>query len=133
IHGEESLVESLQKNVTRQAQRRGRFLAAMAKNAVTRTPPLGFFRTFVMEKDGEENNSINLKHRGTAPLVDLIRVHALACGSTSVNSFDRIADIAVDGQLSDKACERLHHALEFVAMVDRKSTRLNSSHVSISY
>lgn len=117
IHGEESLVESLQKNVTRQAQRRGRFLAAMAKNAVTRTPPLGFFRTFVMEKDGEENNSINLKHRGTAPLVDLIRVHALACGSTSVNSFDRIADIAVDGQLSDKACERLHHALEFVAMV----------------
>lgn len=117
IYGEESLVESLQHKVTRQAQRRGRFLAAMAKNAVSRTPPLGFFRTFVMEKDGKENKSINLKHRGTAPLVDLIRVHALACGSTSVNSFDRIADIAVDGQLSEKACERLHHALEFVAMV----------------
>ncbi|HLR16629.1 MAG TPA: DUF294 nucleotidyltransferase-like domain-containing protein [Alcanivoracaceae bacterium] len=117
IHGEESLVESLQKTVTEEARRRGRFLAAMAKNAVSRTPPLGFFRTFVMEKDGKENRSINLKHRGTAPLVDLIRVHALACGSTSVNSFDRIADIAVGGQLSEKACERLHHALEFIAMV----------------
>lgn len=31
-----------------------------------------------MEQDGKHNNSINLKRRGTAPLADLIRVHALA-------------------------------------------------------
>jgi CBS domain-containing protein len=46
-----------------------RFLACMARNALLRTPPLGFFKDFVIESDGRHTNAINLKRRGTAPLV----------------------------------------------------------------
>ncbi|MCW8829790.1 MAG: DUF294 nucleotidyltransferase-like domain-containing protein, partial [Gammaproteobacteria bacterium] len=117
VYGEERFVETLQQRVAQRASRSPRFLAALARNALGRTPPLGFFRTFVMEKDGRQNNSINLKRRGTAPLVDVIRVHALAVGSQAQNSFDRLDDIERAALLPAGQVERLRHALEFIAMV----------------
>ncbi|QFU00691.1 Putative nucleotidyltransferase substrate binding domain protein [Halomonas sp. THAF5a] len=116
VFGDNPLVEQLQDLVAELAPRHPRFLASMARNALGRTPPLGFFRTFVMEKDGKHNNSINLKRRGTAPMVDLIRVHALACGSRAQNSFERLEDIDRTQLLAPGVSDRLRYALEFLSM-----------------
>jgi len=116
VYGDERLVEELQELVANKAPLAERFLAAMARNALNRTPPLGFFRTFVMEKNGKENRSINIKRRGTAPMVDLIRIHALACGSRAQNSFDRLDDIAQTQLLTPNAVEKIRYALEFMSM-----------------
>ncbi|CBV43326.2 DUF294 nucleotidyltransferase-like domain-containing protein [Halomonas elongata] len=116
VYGENVMVEQLQDLVAEKAAQSPFFLAAMARNALNRTPPLGFFRTFVMEKDGKHNNSINLKRRGTAPLVDLIRVHALACGSRSQNSFDRLDDIDRTSLLAPGVSDRLRYSLELMSM-----------------
>ncbi|MCL7751758.1 DUF294 nucleotidyltransferase-like domain-containing protein [Guyparkeria hydrothermalis] len=117
VHGEERFVEQLQDLVAERASHSPLFLAALARNALNRTPPLGFFRTFVMEKDGQHNNSINLKRRGTAPLVDVIRVHALAVGSRSQNSFERLDDIVKANTLPAGQADKLRYALEFISMV----------------
>ncbi len=116
IYGEEHYVEALQDLIAQTAPQSPLFLAAMARNALNRTPPLGFFRTFVMEKDGKHNNSINLKRRGTAPMVDLIRVHALACGSKAQNSFQRLNDISKTQLLATGVSDKLSYALEFLCM-----------------
>ncbi|MGQ4878844.1 DUF294 nucleotidyltransferase-like domain-containing protein [Billgrantia sp. LNSP4103-1] len=116
-YGEEAYVEELQDLLARKAPDSPRFLAALARNALNRKPPLGFFRTFVMEKDGKHNNSINLKRRGTAPLVDLIRVHALACGSRAQNSFERLDDISATQLLAPGVGEKLRYAMELLSMV----------------
>lgn len=117
VYGEEVFVEQLQDLVASKASQSPLFLAAMARNACNRTPPLGFFRTFVMEKDGKQNNIINLKRRGTAPLVDLVRVHALACGSNAQDTFTRLEAIAEARILPEGNGARLGHALEFISMV----------------
>ncbi|GHE20645.1 DUF294 nucleotidyltransferase-like domain-containing protein [Halomonas urumqiensis] len=116
VYGENRFVEQLQDLVATEASKNPMFLAAMARNALGRTPPLGFFRTFVMEKDGKHNNTINLKRRGTAPMVDLIRVHALACGSQAQNSFARLDDIDRTQLLATGVSDKLRYALEFLAM-----------------
>ena len=112
VAGESDLIETLQTQITTDAANYPAFLAAMARNALNRTPPLGFFRGFVTEKDGQQNNSINVKRRGTAPLTDLIRLHALACGSLSRNSFDRLKDISETQILGPGVAARLEDALE---------------------
>lgn len=117
VYGEEAYVEELQDLLARQAPDSPRFLAAMARNAMNRTPPLGFFRAFVMEKDGKHKNSINLKRRGTAPLADLIRVHALACGSRAQNSFERLDAIADTQLLAPGVGDKLRYAMELLSMV----------------
>jgi CBS domain-containing protein len=116
VFGENRYVEALQELIAEKAPRNKLFLAAMARNALGRTPPLGFFRGFVMEKDGQQNNTINLKRRGLAPMTDLIRVHALACGSRAQNSFARLDDIGQAQLLGPGVEGKLRAAMEFLAI-----------------
>lgn len=115
-YGEDHYVETLQDLIAEAAPKSPLFLAAMARNALNRTPPLGVFRTFVMEQDGKHNNSINLKRRGTAPMVDLVRIHALACGSKAQNSFQRLNDISKTQLLATGMSDKLSYAFEFLCM-----------------
>lgn len=117
VYGEAELVENLKELVAQKASHNPLFLASLARNSLNRTPPLGFFRTFVMEKDGQQNNIINLKGRGTAPLTDLIRVHALAAGSKAQNSLERLDAIATTKLLTEEAITQLRYALEFLSIV----------------
>ncbi|EKO3799598.1 TPA: cyclic nucleotide-binding/CBS domain-containing protein [Vibrio harveyi] len=117
VHGRVKWAEQLSGFIVRRAKKNNRFLACMAYNAIRRTPPLGFFKDFVMEKDGRHRNSINLKRRGTAPMADLIRVHALAIGSRSQNSFERLDDINNAGILPKGRGMDLKDAMELIYMV----------------
>ncbi|EON92292.1 signal-transduction protein [Marinobacter lipolyticus SM19] len=117
IYGRTEFAEELKILVAERASNSQRFLAMLARNALNRTPPLGFFRTFVMEEDGKQNNTFNLKRRGTAPLSDLIRVHALACGSRAQNSFNRLKAIAETKLIPDDGVGNLRDALEFISIV----------------
>ena len=117
VYGRVKWAEQLNAFILRRAKKNNRFLACLARNALNRTPPLGFFKNFVMEKDGRHNNSINLKRRGTAPLADLIRVHGLAIGSQSQNSFERLEDIIEAGILPASKGQDLQHAMEFISLV----------------
>ncbi|NOI79071.1 cyclic nucleotide-binding/CBS domain-containing protein [Vibrio tubiashii] len=117
VYGRLKWAEHLNGFIVRRSRKNNRFLACLARNAMNRTPPLGFFKDFVMEKDGQHKNSINLKRRGTAPLADLIRVHALAVGSRSKNSFERLDDIHEAGILPKGKARDLSDALEFISMV----------------
>jgi len=117
VYGRVKWAEQLNAFIVRRAKKNNRFLACLAHNARNRTPPLGFFKDFVMEKDGRHNNSINLKRRGTAPLADLVRVHALAIGSPSQNSLQRLDDIIEAGILPKSKGEDLQHAMELISLV----------------
>lgn len=58
-----------------------------------------------------------MKRRGTAPLADLIRVHALSVGSTSRNSFSRLTDIEKAGILVKGQVANIRDSMELIAMV----------------
>ncbi|MBL73418.1 DUF294 nucleotidyltransferase-like domain-containing protein [Idiomarina baltica] len=117
VWGEFSFAKQLNELIRVKAKNNKRFLGSMARNALSRTPPLGFFKDFVMEKDGKHRDSINTKRRGTAPVADLIRVHALAVGSTQRNSFARLEDIMEANILPKGRGPDLRDALELISMV----------------
>ena len=117
VWGRTEWAAHLRKIISRKAQGNPRFLACMARNALLRTPPLGFFKDFVVESDGRHTHAINIKRRGTGPLVDLIRVHALAIGSQALNSFDRLREIIDAAVLPLGRGQDLYDALEFISTV----------------
>ncbi|MBB1486787.1 DUF294 nucleotidyltransferase-like domain-containing protein [Oceanospirillum sediminis] len=117
VWGKTKWADQLNTFIVRRARKSPHFLGCLARNSLSRTPPLGFFKSFVMEKDGEHRNSINLKRRGTAPTADLIRVHALAVGSRAQNSFERLDDIIKADILPKGRGTDLKDALEFISMV----------------
>ncbi|WP_428603943.1 putative nucleotidyltransferase substrate binding domain-containing protein [Sedimenticola sp.] len=117
VWGRTGWATELRRFITHMSKNNRKFLASMARNALNRTPPLGFFKEFVLEKDGQHKDSMNLKRRGTAPLSDVIRVHALAVGSMSVNSFERLDDVTETGLLPAGKATDLSDALEYISIV----------------
>jgi CBS domain-containing protein len=117
VWGKIEWAEKLRALIAQKAKGQSRFLASMARNALLRTPPLGFFKDFVVEADGRHSKAINLKRRGTAPMADLIRVHALAVGSQAQNSFERLKDVVAAGVLPPGRGQDLHDTLEFISTV----------------
>ena len=117
VDGKIAWAEQLTRFIVDKAKKNPAFLAAMSRNALNRTPPLGFFKDFVLEKDGRQRYSLNLKRRGTAPMVDVIRVHALAEGSLSQNSFDRLDDLAQSSLLPEGKTAEISDALEYLSMI----------------
>jgi CBS domain-containing protein len=114
IRDPEGLFEELQEHVLEHSRANRIFIAYMASNALKHRPPLGFFRNFVLIHGGEHDHTFDLKHRGTVPVIDMARVHALAAGISPVNTLERIEAAAGVGALSAEAAANLTDALEFI-------------------
>nr|WP_241262983.1 DUF294 nucleotidyltransferase-like domain-containing protein [Parahaliea mediterranea] len=111
IHGEAALCRQLQQTMLEQSSRNTIFLAALAANALDRPPPLGIFRRFVVDRDGQHRDSLDLKKRGVLPITDIVRLHALARGVGAVNTDERLQALADSGELALVDARNLTDAL----------------------
>ncbi|MBF0383284.1 MAG: cyclic nucleotide-binding/CBS domain-containing protein [Magnetococcales bacterium] len=116
IYGETALFDDLWDFVRRKGQKNRIYLAHMAANAVTRHPPLGFFRNFVLIRGGIHKHTLDLKHNGVIPIVDLARIYALDAGLEAVNTQERLEAAPHAGTLSRSGSHDLADALEFIAL-----------------
>lgn len=115
IAGKSELTKALRKNVLKRAQSNTIFLAMMCENALLHSPPLGFFKTFVLESDGDHNNTLELKKRGTIPIVDIARNYSLSAGLKPLNTIERLEAMEKAGVMSKEMAYSLIDAHEFIA------------------
>ncbi|PID54113.1 MAG: nucleotidyltransferase, partial [Micrococcales bacterium] len=117
VHGDLTLADRLQERITAQAPQAKTFQAHLAKHAVDRRPPIGFFRGFVLESEGEHADTFNLKLGGVAAVTELARVYALSAGVAEVNTHRRLSACADKGALSRDHMADLRDAFEFISYV----------------
>lgn len=115
VYGPQTLFDALQDKVLAQTRDNDIFLAGMTGNSLTECPPLGFFRKFVLERDGSEVKGIDLKHKGNALINDIARVYALSAGIKEVNTAKRIRALMEENILNRKDALNLADAHEFIA------------------
>ncbi len=100
VYGARSLFEALRQDVedalnvqAMDAERN--FLGMLAALSLQNTPPLSFFRRFVLDRSGEERPAFNIQGRGVRPIVDAARVLALELRfMASSSTFDRLRHAA---------------------------------------
>jgi len=114
VEGDEKLVDDLKDYIAELARKNQFFLAMMAKNAMAFQPPLGFFRQFVLEKGGKHGDTLDLKHRGVIPIVELARIHSLAAGEVRVNTRRRLQAAVEAGKITEGTGRSLEDALELI-------------------
>lgn len=115
IYGNADYVAELQAYVLPRAQKNTIFLAMLCDNALSHSPPLGFFKTFVLQTDGDHKNILNLKKRGTIPIVDIAREYALSAANAALNTIDRLRAVHEAGAMSREMAYSLVDAHEFIA------------------
>jgi CBS domain-containing protein len=114
IHGDCQLAEQVQQTMLQQASRNSIFQAALAANALEGKPPLGIFRRFVVDRDGEHRDSLDLKKRGVLPVTEIVRLHALANGLPQVNTDERLKALAEARHMTIVDSRNLADALNFI-------------------
>jgi CBS domain-containing protein len=117
IAGKTSLLEQLRADVLRRTQGNSLFLSHMVGNALKHRPPLTLFGNIASTRKNKGPSTIDLKHQGIVPIVDLARVYALAGGLDAVNSHDRLEQAAEKGEISPSSVRDLRDALEFISTV----------------
>jgi CBS domain-containing protein len=109
------LCEELHERIIEKSRANRIFIAYMAANALKNRPPLGFFRNIVLIQGGDHDHTLDIKHRGLIPIIDLARVYALSAGIAENNTNERLQVAAERGALSRDGAANLIDALELIA------------------
>jgi CBS domain-containing protein len=117
VYGEAKLLDWLKDFTLSMAKDNKIFLGYLANMAIKNTPPIGFLKTFVVEKSGEHKDQLNLKIKGLAPLVDIVRLFALEKGLKETSTIERIQSLRDKHTIIKEYADELLHAFEFILLL----------------
>ncbi|MFS8181335.1 DUF294 nucleotidyltransferase-like domain-containing protein [Pseudovibrio denitrificans] len=115
IGGDTSLFENLQTETLEASSRNSIFVAHMVSNSLKHTPPLSLLRGLATIRSGEHKNTLDMKHNGVVPVVDLARIYALQGQISAVNTRARLEEARETGQLSKSGAGDLLDAYDLIA------------------
>jgi CBS domain-containing protein len=116
-HGHQQLAEKLRDYVVIQAPNRGIFLMNLARDCMSTKIPLSFFRNFLVEKDGEHKDRLDIKSRGLTPFVDFARIMALRNGLRETNTLSRFRILGEAGLIPSELYTEVVEAYEFQTQI----------------
>ncbi|MBI5100392.1 MAG: cyclic nucleotide-binding/CBS domain-containing protein [Nitrospirae bacterium] len=117
LSGNLKLAENLRVYLEKILKGQNIFLARMASVITNNRPPLGFFRTFVVEKSGEHKDRLDLKLRGVGPMVDIARLFALESGVMETSTLERIKAMKPVHPVIIELGDELEQAFEFISLL----------------
>jgi CBS domain-containing protein len=117
VYGDIGLADKLRDHLVQALKGQGMFLAFMAELTVSLRPPLGFFKTFVVEKSGEHKDELNLKFKCIAPLLDIVRLFSLEKGVTETSTLERLEALRTRHPIVMEYGEELEQAFEFIMLL----------------
>jgi CBS domain-containing protein len=117
MYGETALGEALRDHLHAILKDQKVFLGYVANMAIKNEPPIGFLKSFVVEKGGEHKNELNLKVKGLAPLVDIIRLFALERGVRATSTLERLEALRGSHTIAMEYADDFEHAFEFMMLL----------------
>ncbi len=116
-YGSPEIAGRLRDHLTEKAQRSRFVIRHLARDFIEAQTPLSFFRNFMVEKDGEHKNRLDLKLRGLVPFVDFARMMALRYGVKETNTLERLQMLATLGHVPQEMIRETVEAYEFIMQV----------------
>ncbi len=99
-YGRTELAEELRNYLYEMTKQQQIYLLHMARECLGSRAPLSFFKNFIVEKDGEHKNKLDIKKSGLMPFVSFARVMALKFGIKETNTLARLHVLAEEGHIS---------------------------------
>jgi len=115
--GDFSLYDTLAAGIAEQLKTASFFKSILACVSVGRKPPLGFFRTFVLDRSGEHKEELDIKSTGTGPIVEAARLFAVDAGIGQTNTVDRLTALRAANYLDEKVLSEMQEAFEFLTLL----------------
>ena len=114
-YGEVKLTNSVSDHIFDILEGNRNFLNRLAAQALRNPSPLGFFRQFLVEQDGEKKDLFDIKKRGIMPLTDAARLlileHRVKNISNTSERFEKLAQLEPNNKEIYQACAYSSRAL----------------------
>ncbi len=117
LYGDVALAEEVRESMKSILEGEMVFLGYMANTIIKNTPPVGFFKSFIVEKSGEHKDQLNLKVKGIAPFVDMVRLFALEKGIKETSTSERISALRSRHTILNEYADELEYAFEFIMLL----------------
>ena len=110
--GKSALADDLRKYLNKQSRRQEIYLLHLARECMAVRAPLSFFKSFIVNKNGEHRNKLDIKTKGLTPFVNFARVLALKYGIKETNTLSRLHVLSEEGHISEELWATAHDAYE---------------------
>ncbi len=110
--GDASMAEKLRDHIVERSERQQIYMLHMARDYLSRRVPLSFFKNFIVEKNGEHKNKLDIKHKGLTPIVNFARILSLKHGIRETNTISRLQALADKGHIAEELCSMATDAYE---------------------
>ncbi len=114
IYGDLGLADRLRAYINELLPASRLFLLHLAWLSTKTPPPLGFLGRFIVEAGGEHRKQLDLKARGTRPILDLARFLALRHGVADTSTVGRLEALQAAGKIPPDLADELTQAFEFI-------------------
>jgi CBS domain-containing protein len=115
VYGKEELADELRKYIIEKLQG-NHVLKFLYKSEEMTNSGINFFGGFILEKEDEENlGLLNLKHTGTLPLVESIRLYSIKHGITNVSTLGRLKGLKDKGVFTEDEHNFFKSAFRFLS------------------
>ena len=117
LYGNETFNKELQDHLFSSIKDSHVFLSSMVRDSVSVNPPLGIFNSLVLEKSGENSNTLNIKKFAINLLVDLARIYGLSSGSEKAETMARFNHAYENKLLSEEMLKNVQGSFQFLTQV----------------
>ncbi len=112
-YGDTALIDGLRQHLFKALVGWPGFFRHLAENALYFTPPIGFFRNFVVESKGEHRNAFDIK-AAMQPIVDYARIYALNNRLEQTNTLERLHQLLAIKKISWEEYNELDTAYSYL-------------------
>lgn len=85
----------------------------LGRHCIASRAPLSFFNNFIVEKNGDHRDELDIKTRGLTPFVDFARTLALRYGLRETNTLDRLKILMTEERIPQDLYQATVNAYEF--------------------
>lgn len=114
-YGERDLLNQMSEHIFSNVKKYPIFLVHIANGALQSPSPSGFFRSFLVEQDGQHKDFFDLKNRALRPLIDAARVlvlsHSVKGISNTWERYEKLAELEPNNKELYLACSYATKAL----------------------
>jgi len=115
IYGNQNLEKELTDAIYETLEHTALFFRYLGRDALKNPSPLGFFKQFLVEQDGEQKDLFNIKYRALMPLIDTARLLVLSRQVRGINNtyerFEKMAELEPNNKELYESCAYAFKAL----------------------
>ncbi|MEI6866004.1 DUF294 nucleotidyltransferase-like domain-containing protein [Flavicella sp.] len=115
IYGEKELSDELEKSLFNTINQHNYFLSKLGKDVIEKPSPVGFFRQFIVETNGDKQEIFNIKIRALMPLIDAARIlllsHSIKGSNNTLNRYKKLAELEPQNEELYNSCARAFRTL----------------------